>query len=245
MKQKILDILNLSKTARMSEVDREAPKPPLFSTYEGERISLPDVNTLTPPTTTLHDALLNRRSHRQFSNTPLTLEALSYALYMTQGVKKVVDKRATFRTVPSAGARHAFETYVLVNHVENLSEGLYVYDAKHHALILKDQDPNLKEMFLAACLNQKMVIQAAVTFFWVADVARMGARYVERSARYLCFDAGHIGQNLYLVAEALTAGTCAIGAFDDDLLNAALKLDTSQHITLYAGPLGKLDVKDD
>ncbi|TVP94365.1 MAG: SagB/ThcOx family dehydrogenase, partial [Acholeplasmatales bacterium] len=80
-----------------------------------------------------------------------------------------------------------------------------------------------------------------VTFFWVADVERMTYRYGERGFRYLCMDAGHVCQNLYLVAEALGLGTCAIGAYDDDAVNATLGLDADREAVLYIAPLGVID----
>ena len=76
----------------------------------------------------LIDDMKNRRSHRQFSDKPLTLEELSFLLWATQGVQKVSENKVnTFRTVPSAGARHPFETYLVVNRVKGLSSGLYRY----------------------------------------------------------------------------------------------------------------------
>ena len=61
----------------------------------------------------------SRTSVRSFSDTPLPLESLSYLLGCTPGVKKVVPGHATLRTVPSAGARHALEIFLLVNNVES------------------------------------------------------------------------------------------------------------------------------
>ena len=51
----------------------------------------------------------------------LSLAELSYLLWCTQGVKETKGQAATLRTVPSAGARHAFETYLLVNNVVQAS----------------------------------------------------------------------------------------------------------------------------
>jgi SagB-type dehydrogenase family enzyme len=64
-------------------------------------------------------------------------------------------------------------------------------------------------------------------------------RYGERGYRYLFLDAGHVCQNLYLAAEAVGAGACAIGAFDDDALNAELGIDGESLFAVYAASLGK------
>ena len=214
-------------------------QPPLFDDFSGERIVLDKPKP--QKSIDLHEAILNRRSYRKFLPTPLSLDVLSYALWATQGVKKIVEGRATFRTVPSAGARHAFETYVLINHSQDLDLGLYRYDANEHALVFIKPYEEVKDKILAGCLNQRMVVDAAVCFFWVASFYRMTYRYEERGYRYLLLDAGHISQNLYLVAETLNAKTCAIGAFDDDLLNQALGVDGENHSVLYAAPLGNVN----
>ena len=45
----------------------------------------------------------------------------------------MVSSLATFRNVPSAGARHALDTYVLVNRVAGVAAGLYRFVATRHA----------------------------------------------------------------------------------------------------------------
>jgi SagB-type dehydrogenase family enzyme len=156
---------------------------------------------------------------------------------MTQGVKKVTPQN-TFRTVPSAGARHAFETFVLVNHVDQLEKGLYRYIALEHKLLKFDKQVSINEEVMEACRQQKMVLDAAVTFIWYADLYRMSYRYDMRALRYVFLDAGHVMQNLYLVAEQFSMGTCAIAAYDDEALNPLLGLDGENQFVVYIGPLG-------
>lgn len=241
MKQKVLDILALSHTKAMTSSPSSTTRPPLFTTFQGPKIPLPKLSALTPPKMSLHEAMVLRRSQRKFSSEVMSIEALSYALAMTQGVKKVVDDRATFRMVPSAGARHAFDTYLLINRVDTLEPGLYAYDALAHALVLLSQGETKAQTIMMACHQQRMVKDAAACFFWVADIERMSARYLERSARYLLLDAGHISQNLYLIATSQGYGTCAVGAFEDEELNEALGLDNTHQTVLYAAPYGPIE----
>jgi len=98
---------------------------------------------------------------------------------------------------------------------------------------------DIADVLVNACFRQKMVGRAAVSFFWVAVIDRMFWRYDERGYRYLHLDAGHVCQNLYLAGESLGCGTCAIAAFDDDLLNEALALDGKEKFAVYAASLGK------
>jgi SagB-type dehydrogenase family enzyme len=143
------------------------------------------------------------------------------------------------RTVPSAGARHAFETLVLVHRVDDLAAGLYQYHPLEHALIPIGTSADLDAGVLAACHGQEFVTQSAATFLWVAVPYRMTWRYGARGYRYLYLDAGHIGQNLYLAAEAIGAGACAVAAFDDEALDAQLDLPGEQAFALYLAAVGK------
>ncbi len=230
-----------SKHVSLSAQQRGMPQPPLewAAPADAERIALPDPKTLKMPAADLRSVIEARRSVRKYSEESLSLDALSYLLWMTQGVQEVTDRPITMRTVPSAGARHAFETFVLVNRVEGLKPGLYRFLASEHALILMNDADEIADVLVDACFGQKMVSRAAVSFFWVAVVDRMFWRYDERGYRYLHLDAGHVCQNLYLAGEAIGCGTCAIAAFDDDLLNDALALDGKEMFAVYAASLGK------
>lgn len=84
-----------------------------------------------------------------------------------------------------------------------------------------------------------MVKNSAVTFFWAAVTYRMGWRYGERGYRYLFLDAGHVCQNLYLAAEAVGCGVCAIAAFEDDTLNQLLGLDGVEQFAVYVATAGR------
>jgi len=70
-------------------------------------------------------------------------------------------------------------------------------------------------------------------------IERMSWRYPERGYRYILLDAGHVCQNLYLVAEALGCGVCAIAAYDDDLTNQVFGLDGESQFIVYLASLGK------
>jgi SagB-type dehydrogenase family enzyme len=178
---------------------------------------------------------------RRYADLALTRQELSYLLWCTQGVKQVrSDGYCTLRNVPSAGARHAFETYLLVNNVDGLEPGLYRFLAIEHKLSTVDLAPDLAERIVRACLGQRFVQTAAVTFVWVAVVYRMAWRYGQRSYRYLHLDAGHVCQNLYLAAQAVDCGVCAIAAFDDQDLSQVLGVDGEAQFPIYVAAVGKM-----
>jgi SagB-type dehydrogenase family enzyme len=224
-----------------SAQDLGAPQPPLELPFSADarQIALPPVADTHVPAIDLLAAIEARHTRRKYSTQPISLAELSFLLWCSQGVKKVSSRPATLRTVPSAGARHAFETYLLVNRVEGLAPGLYRYLAIEHSLIELDLSAELREQINHACLEQKQVRNSAVTFLWIAVLERMTWRYGERGYRYLHLDAGHVCQNLYLAAEAVGCGACAIGAFDEEQLNRLLKLDGEQLFAIYLASLGK------
>jgi SagB-type dehydrogenase family enzyme len=224
-----------------SEQDLGLPQPPLEQEPEADapQLPLPAPAVLNIPSKDLREAIEHRRSLRRYSHTPLTLEELSFLLWCTQGVRQVVAGSATFRNVPSAGARHAIETYLLVNSVQDVPEGLYRYSGLRHVLVEVRRNAELADQLTAACLGQPFVKTSAVTFAWAAAVERMRWRYGERGYRYMLLDAGHVCQNLYLAAEAVGCGVCAIGAFSDEAVDRLLGFDGEERFTLYLATVGK------
>ena len=213
----------------------ELPVPP-----DATLIRLPGPGELTIPEIGLRAAIEQRRSVRQYSQAALSQAELSYLLWLSQGVKEITARPATRRTVPSAGSRHAFETYLLVNRVEGLEPGLYRFAASQHAIYNVHASPVIHQEIIHACWDQRQVGQSALTFIWVAVSERMIWRYTDRGFRYLFLDAGHVCQNLCLAAQAIGCGACPIGGFRDDLLNAALKLDGEALFAIYLASVGKL-----
>jgi len=203
----------------------------VFDLPSGKKFPLDEIDLL--------QLVEKRETLRKYIDKPLTLEELSYLLWGTQGVKSLTEKPLSKRTVPSAGSRHPFETYLLVNDVTGLSPGLYRYLALSHQLARLPDRENIKQTLTEACLKQQHVKTSAVTFAWVAVPHRTVWRYSQRGYRYIYLDAGHVCQNLYLLAEAIDCGVCAIAAFDDDLANQAIGLDGEDLFVIYLASVGK------
>lgn len=230
-----------SKHMPVSDQNRGLPQPPLeLPLPEGlQPIVLPLPQELSIPPMDLRLAIEKRETLRTYADESITLEELSYLLWTTQGVKSVTNRPVTIRTVPSAGARHPFETWLLVNRVKGLQPGLFRYFAIKHQLARLPAVEDIRQQLTEGCANQKHVFESAVTFFWVAVVERMTWRYPSRGLRYLFLDAGHVCQNLYLAAEQIGCGVCAIAAYDDDLVNQALQVDDRSLFTIYIASLGR------
>jgi SagB-type dehydrogenase family enzyme len=225
-----------------SDQSQGLPQPPL-QVGAGEHdalIDLPPPSDVRVASLGLREAIEERVSVRRYADVPLSLQELSFLLWCTQGVKEVRgDGYCTLRNVPSAGARHALETCLLVNNVSGLNPGLYRFLAIEHKLAEVDLGPDIAERIVQACLGQRFVKTATVTFIWVAVVYRMAWRYGQRGYRYLHLDAGHVCQNLYLAAQSVGCGACAIAAFVDEDLSRAIGVDGRDQFPIYVATVGK------
>jgi len=206
--------------------------------FQGETLDLPDPKSVTTQQIDLKQAIENRKSERVFLDESLSLDTLSFLLWATQGIKEV-DQGETFRTVPSAGARHAFETYVLIHKVEGIEPGLYRYLALSHKLGIVNTTPEIGERIAQSTLQPDLIQTSAITFLWTAVIDRMTWRYGERGYRYVHLDAGHVGHSLNLAVQAVACNACTSAAFNDDDLNRALGLDGLKHFAIYFGSVGK------
>jgi SagB-type dehydrogenase family enzyme len=185
------------------------------------------------------EAIAFRESVRQYKTDLLTLEELSALLWATQGVRCLVSPESALRSVPSAGARHAFETYIVVNRVKNLLAGLYRYLPFDEKLAQLAIDDDIGRKAAAACFGQNFIATSAVTFFWTAIPARMEWRYDLAAHKVIAIDAGHVCQNLYLACQSIDAGTCAIAAYNQSACDQLLGVDGEEEFTIYLAPVGK------
>ncbi len=179
-----------------------------------------------------------RKSRRKFLDRPITLAQLSFLLWATQGNRENSQLRRTLKTVPSAGARHPFETYVLSLKIDGLPQGVWRYLPQKHALVLESEIHNLAELATHAALGQRFVGESAAVLIWAALPYRTEWRYGSRSAKVILLDAGHICQNLYIACEALNLGTCAIAAYSQKNFDELLQLDGQNEFVTYLAPVG-------
>jgi SagB-type dehydrogenase family enzyme len=221
-----------------TDQDRGVPAPPQEKPApEGAQVlSLPPVDALTFGSMPLRDAIRTRRSRRKFAADPLGLDALSYLLWATQGVREGGPIRS-MRMVPSAGARHCLETYLYLARIKGVEPGLWRYQPLEHELVLLRSGDDLAAELDDALMEQ--LWNAAAVFVWAAIPYRMEWRYSIVSHKVIALDAGHVCQNLYLACESIGFGTCAIGAYDQQKLDRFLGVDGRDEFVIYAAPVGK------
>jgi SagB-type dehydrogenase family enzyme len=217
--------------------------PPIEKSYDAEsdRIDLiTKDNWKNIRSVDIVSAIADRKSHRHFKEKPLTLEELSFLLWATQGITKQADEAHAFRTVPSAGCRHALETYLCVLNVKGLEMGIYRYLPVEHQLLVVSHDEDLSDDIVTATFYQSFIGKAPVTFIWTTIPYRMEWRYHLAAHKVIAIDAGHVCQNLYLACSAIGCGTCAVGAYHQESLDNLLGVDGEDEFALYLAVVGKL-----
>lgn len=161
----------------------------------------------------LQKVIAARRSRRNFSSKPLSLEQLGQLAWAAQGQAA----HSKYRTVPSAGATYPLELFAVTD------RGLFHYvHAKHVLERLHKRD--LRSALASAAWSQAFVAAGALTLVFAADFARTTSHYGQRGIRYVYMEAGHTAQNVHLQAEALGLGSVAVGAFDDESVHKVLAL---------------------
>jgi SagB-type dehydrogenase family enzyme len=183
----------------------------------------------------VEEALETRRSVRDYSDRPLSLEKLSRLLHAAQGI---TEQRLGFRAAPSAGALYPLELYPVVHNVSGLPSGIYHYAVQEHTLERIAQG-DFRGRVTQAGLYQQFLGQANVCFVLSAVFQRTRWKYRERAYRYVLLEAGHVGQNLYLAATSMGLAACAVGAFYDDQLNKLLRLNIQEEAVLYVISVGE------
>jgi SagB-type dehydrogenase family enzyme len=203
---------------------------------QAERIALPKPENFGGLPTP--ECIRRRRSVRDYTRQPITLDELSRLIYLTGGI---TGQRwgHRLRAAPSAGALYPIEIYPLIHRVEGLAPGLYHYAVREHALE-RLREADLRAEIARIGLMQEFLGQANLVLVFSAIFQRLRWRYRERSYRYALLEAGHLGQNVYLAATSMGLGACAVGAFIDDDLNALLGVDGEQEAALYMLAVGRV-----
>lgn len=231
-----------------SDQDRKLPQPTLVKapvTDSGSWIRLPmDFENLGLKND-LISLIRDRRSSRVYTQENISLAQLSFMLWATQGIKSIRGKAyATIRTVPCGGARHEFETYLIIRNVEGVKPGVYHYLPMEHALEFLKELPNLEESISISLCEQNWACKASVVFYWALDAYRVEWRYGIYAHRTALIDTGHLGQNLYLACTGLGLGCCGVAAFKHEYCNELFGLDGENEYVVYTMPVGTVREQD-
>ena len=166
----------------------------------------------------------------------MSKEQLSYLVWASTGIQRR-ERGYEYRTAPSAGALYPIETYIIINNVEKIAQGVYHYNIEHH-LLEEIKRGDFRSAITKAALDQMMCYHSSVVFVWTAIYNRSKCKYGQRAYRYIYLDAGHIAANLALSATSINLGTCQIGALYDDEVNQIIGVDGITESTIYLSVVG-------
>jgi SagB-type dehydrogenase family enzyme len=221
------------------------PKPPIVKSYDSLAtiIDLPEVREVEITQQNIYECIKERRSTRFYSNDTMSLKELSYLLWATQGITSTNKAGLTLRTVPCSGATHTFETYLFIMRVDGLHQGIYRYLPVEHKLLFMFEIDEIDQKIDYITLEQPFVPnfakKASVVFAWSTTPYRSEWKYDVTAHKKILIDVGHVCQNLYLASESIGAGACAIGIYDQKLIDEILALDGDEEFVLYLAAVGK------
>lgn len=183
----------------------------------------------------LERTLSVRRTVRSFLPKPMDPNQLSQLLWAAYGT---TDESRFKKTTPSAGALFPMDVYAVVGEggVEGLEAGIYHYTPEHHDISLT-LGGEFRAGIAKASLRQRWMEEAPLYLVATVEYRRICGKYGDRGIRYAMMEAGHIGQNIFLQAEALGLGAGIVGAFHDEDVGKVMKLPT-RHEPLLIMPVG-------
>ncbi len=226
----------------ISDKENGLPYPALFKpSSSNDIIKLPLALKDLIITKSIIQCIEDRASHRSFSTEGISVNELSYLLWSTQGLKKIIAENiGSFRNVPSGGGKHAFETYLIVMNIDLLKNGIYHYLPKTNEIEYLRCVDNIQDTISKSTLNQTYIGNSAVVFIWTCIPYRSEWKYNIAAHKVLLLDAGHICQNLYLACESIGLGTCAIAAYDQEMIDKLISVDGNDEFTVYLAPVGRV-----
>ena len=223
--------LILAATACSNDIDTPATLTTDMQEQGEMRVKLPKAKYDSE--VSLEESLVKRRSVRDYTNEPLTLEDVSQLLWAAQGT----TSNKGGRTAPSAGALYPLEVYVVLGNVHNLTAGVYRYYPKSHEIVMIVEG-DIRSGLGSAALGQTSVKDAAIDLVFTAVYRRTTRKYRDRGIQYVHMEIGHAAQNVCLQAAAMNLGVVTVGAFYDEEVTRLLNLPKDE-TPLYIIPVGK------
>ncbi|WP_077369142.1 SagB/ThcOx family dehydrogenase [Anaerosalibacter sp. Marseille-P3206] len=167
----------------------------------------------------LFEILNQRRSVRNFKSSTISEQIFSNFLYYSVGIsgEYVADNYHSVSKLfryPLAGAINSMYIYIIVNSVENISNGVYLYYPNNHSMILIKRNFECVD-YENITSSEELAKNSLFSIHIAGDMRLKGWKYQDRGYRFLNIEAGHIAQNIYLVATDMGYGAVSSGGFLD------------------------------
>jgi SagB-type dehydrogenase family enzyme len=215
------------------------PSPPLFTrnAHPETDVALPLREDYPEPFLTM----ARRRTDRIMIDAPITLEQLADCLQFSLAITALIEDPEIvdlpLKMTPSGGGRNPYEGYVCARRVEGLAPGTYHYSAIERTLGVVSVTP--PPAFGSLVGNQEWASTASAVIFLVANFDRPMWKYHHPAAyRVTVLEAGHIAQNISLVATAHGLVANPTAALSQDLAEKTLGVGGVTQSVIYALVLG-------
>jgi SagB-type dehydrogenase family enzyme len=160
------------------------------------------------PQDSIDAVIIRRGSTRQFAP-----ESSSFAQLCTMLDRATRGVHADFL---QPGESSLNELYLIVNAVDDLPSGTYLYRSAGQSLeLFKQGDFRSDAGYLG--LSQEIPADCSVNVYFLADLPRALERYGNRGYRAAQLEASIMGGKLYLAAYAQRLGASGLTFFDDDV----------------------------
>jgi SagB-type dehydrogenase family enzyme len=174
------------------------------------------------------EVVRTRRSALDFKGGVRSISLAQLATILSTSKESLFADFATTRLV---------QLYLYVHRVEGLAPAAYRYWPEH-AELEKTKEGDQRLIAAALSLGQDLAANACVAFSMIGDFEKATRLYGDRGYRYVHFEAGAIGQRMYLASEALGLRATGIGAFFDEKVNQYLELSPELGQVVYHFAIG-------
>lgn len=187
------------------------------------------------------NTIRRRRTVREFIEYNITEAELSSLLDGCRINKNYDINGISLRNYPSAGALYPLELFVTINNnVSNtITTGLYHFNPIKNSLDKLSDHRKLPDLHEIIVQPSEFIENSSILLFICGNYQKIQWKYNARSIRYLFMEAGHLAQNLCLIATEMNMVTCPIGGFVDDLLIDYLQFENNNIVPLYVIVIGK------
>lgn len=198
----------------------------------------------------LGDAIVRRRSIRDFTGDPVLLDSFTTIVRATAGVSANAETTLSggdaahfnLRTVPSGGGLYPVDLYIAALNIKGLSPGIYRYQPIEDKLIEIGTQNKLKELLMSFSGAVDMVksSNAALIFLYVAKPWRSMRKYGNRGLRFVFQEVGSMSQNSHLAVAGLGLGSVDCASFFEDDAHRTLGLDGVYQSLIHSILIGSI-----
>lgn len=204
----IQKIHQASSLTSEKEVTEWAGRTPKISMHTENIISLKPFSENELPQDPLEKVIVRRGSTREFSRDSISFGQLSTIIdYSTRGVQ--ADFLEPYGTT-------LIHPYMIVNAVEGLKPGSYIYNREQNALQLL-REGVFRQVAGNLGLDQNLPADSSVAVFFMADLDTVLKRFGNRGYRAAQLEASIIGGRFYLAAYAQKLGASGLTFYDDSV----------------------------